>query len=153
MAQVMGLFTEVFDPIVLQEQIRNVLSELLLHSMLNVNLMYNSVETNIVEMITWFPYEGVNCATRIINLRIIDQCEYKMNSSNGSDANIVFLPKNKAKKIPLTLHGCPLKVSSSVWVCVIHTYIYMYTSHTCIYIYKFYINKFAFVFTGALYIL
>lgn len=119
MAQVMGLFTEVFDPIVLEEQIRNVFSELLLHNMLNVNLMYNKAGTNIVEMITWFPYEGVNCANRILNFRVIDQCEYEINSSNSSDVNIVFVKKKKEKKIPFILHGCPLKVSSSVWVSII----------------------------------
>lgn len=116
MAQVMGLFTEVFDAVTIEEQIRNVLSELLIHNMLNVNLIYNKAGTNIVEMITWFPYEGANCANRILNLRIIDRCEYETNSSNSSDVNIVFLPKKKEKKIPLTLHGCNLKVSSSVWV-------------------------------------
>lgn len=116
MAQVVGLFTEVFDSTTIEEQIRNVLGELLLHNMLNVNLMYNKEGTNLVEMITWFPYESSNCADRILNLRIVDQCEYEINSSNSSDANIVFRPKKKEKKIPPILHGCPLKVSSSVWV-------------------------------------
>lgn len=115
MAQVVGLFTEVFDPIVLEEQIRNVLSELLLHNMLNVNLIYNKAGTNTVEMITWFPYEGNNCANHILRLRIIDQCVYE-NTSNNSDVNIVFVAKRKQKKIPQILHGCPLKISSSIWV-------------------------------------
>ncbi|KAJ6645967.1 hypothetical protein Bhyg_01176, partial [Pseudolycoriella hygida] len=111
MAQVMGLFTEEYDSAKLDAQIRSVLSELLTHNMLNVNLMYNKAETNIVEMVTWFPYEG-NCANRILSLRVIDQCEYE---SNSSDVNIFFVPKKKQKKIPQTLNGCPLKVSSSVW--------------------------------------
>lgn len=116
MAQVMGLFTEVYDTSTLEEQVRTVLEELLQHNMLNVNLMYNKAGTNIIEMITWFPYEGVNCANRILNLRVIDQCEYQTNSSNSSDVDVVFLPKKKEKKIPPMLHGCTLRVSSSVWV-------------------------------------
>lgn len=116
MAQVMGLFTEIFDSETIEEQIRNVLGELLLHNMLNVNLMYNRAGTNMVEMITWFPYENINCADRILNLRIVDQCEYVFDSLNSSDTNIVFRPKKKEKKIPTALHGCPLKVSSSIWV-------------------------------------
>ncbi len=115
MAQVMGLFTEVFDPSILEEQVRNVFNELLVHNMLNVNLMYNKAGTNIVEMITWFPYEESNCANRILNLRVIDRCEYEMGSENSSD-NVIFLPKKKKKKIPQLLHGCFLKISSSVWV-------------------------------------
>lgn len=116
MAQVMGLFTEVFDPEILDEQIRSVLNELLLHNMLNVNLMYRKADTNIVEMITWFPYEAQNCANLIANLRVIDKCEYQLESSNSSDTNVVFTPKKKEKKIPHRLHGCSLKISSSVWV-------------------------------------
>nr|QGW45458.1 ionotropic receptor 87a [Bradysia odoriphaga] len=115
MAQVMGLFTEVFDPEILAEQIRNVFDELLLHNMLNVNLMYRKAGTNIVEMITWFPYEGENCANRIVNLRVIDNCEYQVDPTNTSDINVVFNPKRKEKKIPHHLHGCSLKISSSVW--------------------------------------
>lgn len=116
MAQVMGLFTEIFDPITLEEQIRSVLSELLLHNMLNVNLMYNKAGSNTVEMITWFPYDSSNCANNILNLRVIDQCVYETNTLNSSDANIIFHPKKKEKKIPPVLHGCPLKISSSIWV-------------------------------------
>lgn len=116
MAQVMGLFTEVYESEMLEEQIRSVFGELLLHNMLNVNLMYNKAGTNIVEMITWFPYEGVNCANRILDLRVIDRCEYELNQTSSSDENVIFVPKQKAKKIPTALHGCALKISSGVWV-------------------------------------
>lgn len=118
LAQVIVLFTVVLDPITLEEQIRNVLSELLSYNMLNVNLIYNKAESNIVEMVTWFPYEGVNCASHIMDLRVIDQCEYEIDTSNSSVVNVVYIPKIKQEKIPPTLHGCPLKISSSVWVSV-----------------------------------
>lgn len=54
----------------------------------------------------------------------IDQCEYNEEASDSTvepdlasimQPNIVYFANPKTHKVPGTLHGCPLRVTSSAW--------------------------------------
>lgn len=108
----------------LQSDIASVLVQLLDHGMLNVNVIAAPAQLDVVQVHTWYPYALGNCAKRVRNAVIIDECQYRRPAHNAStsaatdddDADVVlYRPRAKVPKIPATLHGCPLRVSTSVW--------------------------------------
>lgn len=111
LAQVVVVFTEPFSTDALEVETRLVLRELLDHKMLNVNIVSHRNGTNVVQVVSWYPYENTNCATEILNLRLLDECIFEMDEEERTE----YYPKQKVAKIPSTLHGCPLRVSSGVW--------------------------------------
>lgn len=122
LAQVVVLFTTTLDTETLFRQMELILKELLECSMLNVNIISHRIDTNFIQAMTWFPYENRNCANEILNIQLIDECEYNndvVNSSIGSKSMSNFNSMDhfrlKRDKIPLTLHGCPLTISTGVW--------------------------------------
>lgn len=121
LAQVVVLFTISLDTESLLRQTQFVLKELFENSMLNVNIISHRSDTNFVQAMTWFPYENENCANEIQNIQLIDECEYNdgahssFDSKSGSGFNILDHSRKKREKIPLSLHGCPLTISSGVW--------------------------------------
>lgn len=101
----------------LDDEIKNVFNELLSHSVLNVNIMYQNIEnSNLLQAVTWFPYELENCGNKIINIRVIDECESFQNSDTGDISDIdwkeYFL--NLFPKFPKTYHNCPLKITANI---------------------------------------
>lgn len=125
LAQVVILFTKTFDNHTLNKQIRNVLEELLENGMLNVNIISHRIDTNYVQSMTWFPYENENCAKEILKIRLIDECEYNNVESQVNDLRTTSyyyendtgdnVNQKRRNKIPKSLHGCPLTISSSIW--------------------------------------
>lgn len=95
----------------LNESIENVFNELLGHFVLNVNIMYQNIENpNQLQAVTWFPYQNQNCANRIINIQMIDDCEtFENGSIYWVQSNMDLYPK-----IPSTFHYCPLKITANV---------------------------------------
>lgn len=93
----------------LNESIDSVFNELLSHSVLNVNIIYQHIEnSNLLQAVTWFPYQNQNCANRIINTQTIDECEtFENGSIDWTQSNMQFYPK-----IPNTFHHCPLKITA-----------------------------------------
>lgn len=122
LAQVVVLFTKTFDNKTLNEQIRKVLEELLENSMLNVNIISQRIDTNYIQSMTWFPYENENCAKKVLNIRLIDECQYDelkginlRTTSYNNDNKKIEDREKRLSKIPLSLHGCPLTISSGIW--------------------------------------
>uniref|UniRef100_A0A1B0CXD1 Uncharacterized protein n=1 Tax=Lutzomyia longipalpis TaxID=7200 RepID=A0A1B0CXD1_LUTLO len=141
LAQVVVYITEEMTSTDLEVQVRNILGELHTCGVLNVNIMSRMYKTNIIQVVTWFPYEGKNCADKIINIRTIDECEYvldenppkemrgsmdeALNETSEEEENFSsnkafkFVWKNYYKdwvKIPDTYNGCPLRISSGNWL-------------------------------------
>lgn len=119
LAQVIVLFTETYSTDLQDAETRLVLDKLLQHGMLNVNVMSHRIDTNIMQVVTWYPYASGNCAKEIRELTVIDECEYQIRDENDEEnrhtAYAIYKPNRKVPKIPLTMNGCPLLVSSSVW--------------------------------------
>lgn len=113
LAQVLVLFTETYSPDRLDYETRNVLEKLLAYRMLNVNVMSHREGSKIMQMVTWFPYANGNCAQVVKELVTMDQCEYR--PTNETDIEVIYVPKKKVPKIPATMHGCELTVSSSIF--------------------------------------
>lgn len=55
---------------------------------------------------TWFPYSGTNCANRFNENRMINRCV------NGT---FEFEAKVFMAKVPNDLHGCPIRVQVIIW--------------------------------------
>ncbi|GAB0100425.1 ionotropic receptor 87a [Sergentomyia squamirostris] len=131
LAQVVVYITEEMITTELETQTRNILDELLKCGVYNVNIMSKRYNTSVIQVNTWFPYEGVNCGDKIIDLRLIEECEYfpdesfdQANDSEETDNSPMnrksgFLMKSfhsDWRKIPDTYNGCPLRVSSGHWL-------------------------------------
>ncbi|XP_062546120.1 uncharacterized protein LOC134212358 [Armigeres subalbatus] len=76
LAQVVILFTSEMTPLIFEIEVRNALQKLFENSVLNVNVMAQRYGTSVLEVWTWFPYENGGCADDIVNIRLIDECEY-----------------------------------------------------------------------------
>jgi hypothetical protein len=136
LAQVVVLFTAQMDDFVHELEVKNAMIELFEYSMLNVNVMSQRFNTNVIQTQTWFPYEGDNCANTILDLRLIDECEYAEDNDESEDKDEEYDDEDEKKvksnetsifvreshyfsdfgeKSPKNLHGCPLKVSTAIW--------------------------------------
>ncbi|KXJ82457.1 hypothetical protein RP20_CCG013678 [Aedes albopictus] len=76
LAQVVVLFTSEMTPLIFEIEVRNALQKLFENSVLNSNVMVQRFGTSVLEVWTWFPYENGGCADDIVNIRLIDECEY-----------------------------------------------------------------------------
>ncbi|XP_062546287.1 uncharacterized protein LOC134212439 [Armigeres subalbatus] len=76
LAQVVILFTSEMTPEVFEVEVRKALQKLFDYWFLNVNVMVQRYNTSVLEVWSWFPYENGRCADEIINIRMIDECEY-----------------------------------------------------------------------------
>lgn len=127
LAQVLVLFTETYSEANLERETKNVLEKLLEYRMLNVNVLSHREGTHVMQVVTWFPYAGGNCASAILDLKTIDECEYQVIDEDTAGDNETsvdgemtsgssyYKPNRKMPKIPLRLHDCALKVASSVY--------------------------------------
>ncbi|KXJ82458.1 hypothetical protein RP20_CCG013679 [Aedes albopictus] len=76
LAQVVILFTSEMTPEVFGVEVRKALQKLFDYWFLNVNVMVQRYNTSVLEVWSWFPYENGRCAEEIIDIRMIDECEY-----------------------------------------------------------------------------
>ncbi|XP_059611138.1 uncharacterized protein LOC132258050 [Phlebotomus argentipes] len=112
LAQVVVFITEEMTPDDLDVQMRNIFTELQQQGVFNVNIMSRRHQSNLIQVITWFPYEGTNCADKIDNLRLIDECTFLENDNKFVEKSFF----TDWVKIPVTYNGCPLRVSSGNWL-------------------------------------
>jgi hypothetical protein len=101
---------------ILDEEIKNVFEELLSHSVLNVNIMYQNIEnSNLLQAVTWFPFEMENCGNEVINIRVIDECEsFENPDTEETDINWQEYYLDLFPKFPKTYHNCPLKITANI---------------------------------------
>jgi hypothetical protein len=119
---------------------RDILEELLEHSVMNVNFLYATTDRpNFLIVKTWFPYEGKNCAKFIGKIRLINTCELLETSEYqqliGNSTNVTTFNQSKREIINFTehevlvidyfnaqlypkfsgkYHNCPLKISANI---------------------------------------
>lgn len=93
-----------------QLNILKVVEETLTYHIININVIYTKPNSNDTEVIGWYPYDGTNCANRLENLKIIDEC-----SISDGKPNVTSYDKKFDPKIPNNLHLCPIRVSSISW--------------------------------------
>jgi hypothetical protein len=86
-------------------------------SILNVFAISKSLENeNLFKTSIWFPFEGDSCATTLLNIRVIDECEaIEFFDEITNDAHTTIQQKqyhsHSQSRLPETFHGCPLRVS------------------------------------------
>lgn len=111
LAQVVVLFINKYDDDVLERMLFAIFREFLHRKMINVNIVSFRQNTNIVQVHTWYPYEDDNCAVDVFKLHLAEECEY----SDEDAYNPIITTVDVAKpKVPNNLHGCPLRIASSV---------------------------------------
>lgn len=111
MAQVVVLLTQTYaDDDELQPAVVSVLGQLLEHGMLNVNVIAAPADLDVLQVLTWYPYAPDNrCGRHIGRTVVADECAYRRPPIPA------YRPRPKVAKIPGQLHGCALRVSTSVW--------------------------------------
>lgn len=93
-----------------QLNIFKVVEETLTYHIININVIYTKPNSIDIEVIGWYPYDGTNCANKLENFKIIDEC-----SIIDGKPNVISYDKNFEPKIPNNLHLCPIRVSSISW--------------------------------------
>lgn len=94
------------------QTIKEVFEELRQAGMVYVNAMYQMIADPLkLEVETWFPYHGNNCANAVNDTFKIHVCEIQ----KGLDERITEFNQDKFPKLPNDLHNCPMKVSSFIW--------------------------------------
>lgn len=89
----------------------SILQTFLSRHMINVNVISYRKNSNIVQAHTFYPYDGENCATNVVELHLIEECKYS--DEIPFDPTITVIHKLKSK-IPNNLHGCQMHIASSV---------------------------------------
>lgn len=84
--------------------------------LLNVNVIYHNLDTNNTQAVSWYPYEGSNCAHKVQNIRIIDECEISQNSIDDKErVHVTHHSLGLGPKIPDNFHYCPIKITATNW--------------------------------------
>jgi hypothetical protein len=100
------------------EEVKVVFEELLKYGMIYAIAIFQ-MESNPYKMIaeTWFPYENNSCAKSIDNIHKIHECTvFNPNEShNTTEKSVHEYEEYKIQKIPISLHDCPLEVSTFIW--------------------------------------
>ena len=122
LAQVVVIFTDAMRSESEQDSmVRVVFNELLMYDVLQVNIVIQRTNSlNILQVLTWFPYERDNCASYIESIRKIDECKLieTMNLTTGKIQRDNIVTSFSAKyfpKIPTNFHECPMKVTTFLW--------------------------------------
>lgn len=114
-ANVVVLFTKIFNATVLETETIKVLNGLFLYSMYNVNVMSQRQGTYVIQAFTYFPYEGDNCAVTVKDIKMINECfNEKQDQSDDENLRITNYHEDQFPKIPRGLHQCHLNVSVSI---------------------------------------
>lgn len=114
-ANVVVLFTKIFNETFLESETVKVLNGLFRYSMYNVNVMSQRIGTYVIQSHTYFPYEGDNCATSVKNIKMINECfNEKEDQTDDENLRITKFHEDQFPKIPRSLHACHFNVSVSV---------------------------------------
>lgn len=111
LAQLVIAFINTYDDDDLLAQMQMILQQCLDRKMINVNVISYRINANIVQTHTFYPYDGDNCASEVIKLHMIEECEYSDETPNEPNIKLV---DSLRPKIPTNLHGCELYIASSV---------------------------------------
>lgn len=114
-ANVVVLFTKIFNETFLQSETIKVLNGLFLYSMYNVNVMSQRQGSYVIQSHTYFPYESDNCATSVKNIKMINECfNEKEDQTDDENLRITKYHEDQFPKIPRRFHSCHFNVSVSV---------------------------------------
>ena len=118
LAQVVVIFTDTMKSENEQDSmVKVVFNELLMYDVLQVNIVLQRTNAlNILEVLTWFPYERDNCANYIENIRKIEEC--KLMETKDPTTGIIkrnnimtSFSRKYYPKIPTHFHKAPIKMS------------------------------------------
>lgn len=88
-----------------------IIEETFKYHIININVIYtNSNENDLTQTITWYPYDDKNCANKLENFKLIDECRIVEETPD-----VTSYEKKWGPKIPINFHFCPLKVSAVSW--------------------------------------
>lgn len=76
--------------------------------MLNVKIVTFRPNSQMLDVVTWFPFDKNNCASDVTDLVPIGKCEF-----NDTDFDFIRFPVNKSV-IPNSIPGCKLRISTSI---------------------------------------
>ena len=112
-ANVVVLFTEPFENDFYASIFpAGVFRELFEFSILRVFIIFQTFnETNLLQLMIWYPYEDTNCAQNLLNAKVVDECRYH-DLDNDIEMTSLF---EVHERLPNKFHGCALKVTTNVW--------------------------------------
>lgn len=111
LAQVVALFINTYDEAELLTRMTNIFQTFLNRRMVNVNIISYRYNSTIVQAHTFYPYDEDNCGTNIVDLHLLEECEY---SDETPFDPVITINERLQPKIPSNLHGCELHITSSV---------------------------------------
>lgn len=112
-ANVVVLFTEPFENDFYASIFpAGVFRELFEFSILKVHIIFQAFnETNLLQLMIWYPYEDTNCAQNLLNVKVVDECRFH-DLDKEIEMTSLFEVHNR---LPNKFHGCTLKVTTNVW--------------------------------------
>lgn len=113
------------DPIdtedVKNDMVKQVFDELLGSGHIFANVIYQMKENpRQMKVDTWFPYSNQSCALTVANIYTIDECNifYSVDEESGelrTEKSINAFNQEMYPKIPNSLNGCEMTVSTTIW--------------------------------------
>lgn len=111
LAQFVVLIAIKFNESDTQFNILKIMEETIKYHMIYIHIIYSSTfNENVTQVISWYPYDGTNCADKLENLKITDECKLIEGLPYVTSYDQKF-----DLKIPNNLHFCPLQVSAVSW--------------------------------------
>lgn len=108
-ARVLLLMPFTNDEISISTKLRQILDIFLQFNMLHVKMVIHRVTSLTLEVITWFPFDEENCASKVSELTLIGRCE-----CTRSGFQYIEYPTAEKVVVPLRARGCELRTSASV---------------------------------------
>lgn len=98
-------------------EIKYIFQAFLSKGMLNVFILFknNSMPFDMIDIVSWFPYENNNCAKDVGEIVLLDQCKPPLKKYSQAIRIKENHEIDDIVKIPNNFHGCSLNVSSSIW--------------------------------------
>lgn len=111
LAQFVVLIANTFNQTDTELNIFKIVEETLQYHIININVIYTkSNQNDTIQVIGWYPYDGTNCANKLENFKIIDECSIISGEPDLTSYDQEFEPR-----IPNDLHFCPLQISAVSW--------------------------------------
>lgn len=90
LAQFVAVFINNYDDKTVQVQIRSIFETFFELRALNVKVISFRRGANVIQVHTWYPYEGTNCADEVRNMHLIDECRYSDGRSGPQSVRNIF---------------------------------------------------------------